>query len=238
MVVEEHRDRDPEEAADRWHTAHPADRSGRLVAAVKACNGPPANSQERRSVRLRSMNENGSQPERGDRIDLADPLLTAEGIGELLGIPRRRSTTTRGASNPLPCLEIGRHRRFFRSDVERRLDDQRPEWTAAGGVASAPSRALGRGAAGHVVDERERQDPARLGRPLLPAGDALRTRMRSSAKSTSTQRSALSSSRQDATHTRPRAASRTCTCPLTLAIRRSWNQVWEPSETKPPREHL
>jgi excisionase family DNA binding protein len=74
------------------------------------------------------MNDNGSQPDRPDCVDLAEPLLTAQRISELLGIPRSSVYDyARRKDNPLPCLEIGRHRRFFRSDVERWLGAQRPE---------------------------------------------------------------------------------------------------------------
>jgi excisionase family DNA binding protein len=72
------------------------------------------------------MSDNGSQPDGPNRIDLCEPLLTAERISELLGIPRSSVYDyARRKHNPLPCLEIGRHRRFFRSDVERWLDSQR-----------------------------------------------------------------------------------------------------------------
>ncbi len=74
------------------------------------------------------MNDNGSQPDRRDGVDLGEPLLTAERVSELLGIPRSSVYDyARRKNNPLPCLAIGRHRRFFRSDVERWLADQRPE---------------------------------------------------------------------------------------------------------------
>lgn len=74
------------------------------------------------------MNDNGSQPDRRDRIDLGEPLLTAQRISELLGIPRSSVYDyARRKHNPLPCLATGRHRRFFRSDVERWLGGQRPE---------------------------------------------------------------------------------------------------------------
>jgi excisionase family DNA binding protein len=74
------------------------------------------------------MSDNGSQPERRDGVDLAEPLLTAQRISELLGIPRSSVYDyARRKDNPLPCLAIGRHRRFFRSAVERWLDDQRPK---------------------------------------------------------------------------------------------------------------
>jgi excisionase family DNA binding protein len=73
------------------------------------------------------MNDNGSQPDRRDRVDLGEPLLTADRVSELLGIPRPSVYDyARRQHNPLPCLEIGRRRRFIRSDVERWLDGQRP----------------------------------------------------------------------------------------------------------------
>lgn len=73
------------------------------------------------------MSDNGAQPDRPDRIDLGEPLLTAQGISELLCIPRSSVYDyARREHDPLPCLVIGRHRRFFRSAVERWLDDQRP----------------------------------------------------------------------------------------------------------------
>ena len=53
---------------------------------------------------------------------LEEPLLTATDVARLLAVPR--STVyeyARRIRDPLPCLRIGRHRRFFRSDIERWL---------------------------------------------------------------------------------------------------------------------
>ena len=54
-----------------------------------------------------------------DEVALDEPLLTAGQVAELLAIPR--STVyeyARRRHRPLPSIEVGRHRRFYRTDVE------------------------------------------------------------------------------------------------------------------------
>ena len=56
---------------------------------------------------------------------LAEPLLDAEQVAGLLGIPRSTIyELVRGGQ--LPCVRIGRHIRFIRADLELRLAEQRP----------------------------------------------------------------------------------------------------------------
>jgi excisionase family DNA binding protein len=46
-------------------------------------------------------------------------LLTAEDVAELLAIPRSSVYEyARRQHNPLPSIPVGRHRRFYRADVE------------------------------------------------------------------------------------------------------------------------
>lgn len=53
------------------------------------------------------------------RVDLAEPLLTADDVAELLSIPRSSVYDyTRRQHNPLPSNPVGRHRRFHRSALE------------------------------------------------------------------------------------------------------------------------
>ena len=59
-------------------------------------------------------------------VSLAEPLLTAEDIAALLAVPRSSVYEyARRRHDPLPSIAIGRHRRFYRSDVERWLSEQR-----------------------------------------------------------------------------------------------------------------
>ncbi len=61
-------------------------------------------------------------------MHLARPLLTAGQVADLLGIPRSSVYDyARRKLKPLPSLQIGRHRRFFRDEVEAWLADQRPD---------------------------------------------------------------------------------------------------------------
>src|SRR3954452_21154876 len=53
-------------------------------------------------------------------VVLAEPLLTADDVAQLLAVPR--STVyeyARRRRDGLPSIAVGRHRRFYRSDVER-----------------------------------------------------------------------------------------------------------------------
>lgn len=53
------------------------------------------------------------------RVDLGEPLLTADDVAELLSIPRSSVYEyTRRQLNPLPSIPVGRHRRFHRSALE------------------------------------------------------------------------------------------------------------------------
>ena len=59
-------------------------------------------------------------------LSLAEPLLTAGDIAALLAVPRSSVYEyARRLHDPLPSIAIGRHRRFYRSDVERWLSEQR-----------------------------------------------------------------------------------------------------------------
>ena len=59
-------------------------------------------------------------------VPLDEPLLSAEQVAELLHIPRASVYEyCRRAHDPLPCIRVGRHRRFHRPDLERWLSAQR-----------------------------------------------------------------------------------------------------------------
>jgi excisionase family DNA binding protein len=59
-------------------------------------------------------------------LSLAEPLLTADDIAALLAVPRSSVYEyARRRHDPLPSIAIGRHRRFYRSDVERWLTTHR-----------------------------------------------------------------------------------------------------------------
>jgi excisionase family DNA binding protein len=58
-------------------------------------------------------------------LTLADPLLTAEQVSRLLGIPRSSVYEyARRGEDPLPAVRVGRHVRFHRMSLERWLADQ------------------------------------------------------------------------------------------------------------------
>jgi excisionase family DNA binding protein len=58
-------------------------------------------------------------------LRLSEPLLTADQVAELLAIPRSSVYEyARRMHARLPSLEVGRHRRFYRSDVERWLQER------------------------------------------------------------------------------------------------------------------
>ena len=51
---------------------------------------------------------------------LSEPLLTATDVSLLLGIPRSSvHDYAKRPGDPLPSVQIGRHRRFYRSELER-----------------------------------------------------------------------------------------------------------------------
>jgi excisionase family DNA binding protein len=59
-------------------------------------------------------------------LSLSEPLLTATDVSLLLGIPRSSvHDYAKRADDPLPAVQIGRHRRFYRSELERWLRQQR-----------------------------------------------------------------------------------------------------------------
>jgi len=77
-------------------------------------------------VRHKYMTLIEPDPAARDRVDLAQPLLTAANVAELLGIPRSSIYDyARRKHDPLPSVEIGRHRRFIRRDVEAWLAEHR-----------------------------------------------------------------------------------------------------------------
>jgi excisionase family DNA binding protein len=59
-------------------------------------------------------------------LSLSEPLLTAADVSLLLGIPRSSvHDYAKRPADPLPSVQIGRHRRFYRSELERWLTQQR-----------------------------------------------------------------------------------------------------------------
>ena len=61
-----------------------------------------------------------------ERVTLHEPLMTAAQVAQLLGVPRSSIYEyARRQHDPLPAIEIGRHRRFLRSDIEEWLTAQR-----------------------------------------------------------------------------------------------------------------
>ena len=52
-------------------------------------------------------------------VTLDEPLLTADQVAGLLAVPRSSVYEyARRADDRLPSIGVGRHRRFYRSDVE------------------------------------------------------------------------------------------------------------------------
>jgi excisionase family DNA binding protein len=58
-------------------------------------------------------------------LPLDEPLLTAHELGALLGGIPAKTVLQYAREGRLPCLRIGRHVRFIRSEVDRALDAQR-----------------------------------------------------------------------------------------------------------------
>lgn len=59
-------------------------------------------------------------------LSLSEPLLNATDVSLLLGVPRSSVYDyARRPQDPLPSVHIGRHRRFYRSELERWLGQQR-----------------------------------------------------------------------------------------------------------------
>jgi excisionase family DNA binding protein len=58
---------------------------------------------------------------------LGEPLLTASDVARLLVVPQSSVYEyARRRHDPLPCVQIGRHRRFYRSAIEDWLARQAP----------------------------------------------------------------------------------------------------------------
>jgi excisionase family DNA binding protein len=59
-------------------------------------------------------------------VELAEPLLTADQVAALLVVPRSSVYEyARRRHRPLPSIAVGRHRRFYRSDVQAWLASMR-----------------------------------------------------------------------------------------------------------------
>jgi excisionase family DNA binding protein len=59
-------------------------------------------------------------------VNLDEPLMTAGEVAVLLNVPRSSVYEyARRQQMPLPSIGIGRHRRFYRSDLEAWLTHQR-----------------------------------------------------------------------------------------------------------------
>jgi excisionase family DNA binding protein len=59
-------------------------------------------------------------------VNLDEPLLTAGEVAELLAVPRTSVYEyARRLGDPLPSIRVGRHRRFYRSDIAAWLTQQR-----------------------------------------------------------------------------------------------------------------
>jgi excisionase family DNA binding protein len=56
---------------------------------------------------------------------LDEPLLTASQVSELLGGIPTKTILQYARDGRLPCLRIGKHVRFIRSDIDRTLEAQR-----------------------------------------------------------------------------------------------------------------
>ena len=56
---------------------------------------------------------------------LEEPLLTAAQVSELLGGIPAKTILQYARDGRLPCLRIGKHVRFIRSEIDRTLDAQR-----------------------------------------------------------------------------------------------------------------
>jgi excisionase family DNA binding protein len=59
-------------------------------------------------------------------VNLDEPLLTAGEVAQLLAVPRASVYEyARRLGDPLPSIRVGRHRRFYRSDIAAWLTQQR-----------------------------------------------------------------------------------------------------------------
>jgi excisionase family DNA binding protein len=57
---------------------------------------------------------------------LDEPLLTAAQVGALLGAVPPKTVLQYARDGRLPCIRIGKHVRFIRSDIDRALALGRP----------------------------------------------------------------------------------------------------------------
>jgi excisionase family DNA binding protein len=65
-------------------------------------------------------------PDTAVAVLLAEPLLTAAEVARLLRVPRSSVYEyARRRDEPLPSVAIGRHRRYYRGDVEEWLARRR-----------------------------------------------------------------------------------------------------------------
>jgi excisionase family DNA binding protein len=66
------------------------------------------------------------QPAEPLDVHLAEPLLRADQVADLLAVPRSSVYEyARRLHDPLPSLLVGRHRRFYRSEIAAWLTEQR-----------------------------------------------------------------------------------------------------------------
>jgi excisionase family DNA binding protein len=78
---------------------------------------------------------------------LDEPLLTARELSVLLGDIPSKTILQYAREGRLPCVRVGRHVRFVKSDVERALDAQRQSRVierTGGARAAAPTGAAAR----------------------------------------------------------------------------------------------
>jgi excisionase family DNA binding protein len=61
---------------------------------------------------------------------LDEPLLTAREVSELLGGIPPKTILQYAREGRLPCLRIGKHVRFIRSEIDEALAAQRPRRSA------------------------------------------------------------------------------------------------------------
>jgi excisionase family DNA binding protein len=105
----------PQAAAASDETREPRPANARLLLCAISNSGlrPP----ERWPIRAERVVEIA--------LSLAEPLLTAAEVADLLAVPRSSVYEyTRRLHDPLPCVQIGRHRRFHRSAIEAWLARQ------------------------------------------------------------------------------------------------------------------
>ena len=97
----------------RWTIAH------RLLLGRKAAAAP--------ELPPRRAHADAMDREASTAPTLEEPLLTAAEVARLLAVPRSSVYEyARRVRDPLPCLQIGRHRRFYRSAIEASLARQAP----------------------------------------------------------------------------------------------------------------